>query len=350
MLVMDTNISQNIIEYNKIRCLEKICYAPFSSMYFRIDGTVNHCCYNYSVPIGRYPDNSIADIWHSLTAENNRQMINEGILPKGCDICRDHMLHKRFNSMGALNFDCYAVNNTDGPLVMEFELENTCNLECVMCSAWNSSAIQKQSGLSSYPRLYDKRFVDELRPFLKKLHKANFLGGEPLLIAIYYDIWQAIIEENPQCNICIITNGTILTDKVRDLMSKSNKIHFIISIDSVDHDNYKKIRKNAVLSQVLNNIEVFHEYTKRVGTRFQISTCFMKNNWKDIPALVRFCNKLNVPIYFNIVWNPAEYRVVSLPDEEKDKIESFFLLQKDLLSQHSINYGRYNALIELLRN
>jgi sulfatase maturation enzyme AslB (radical SAM superfamily) len=49
--------------------------------------------------------------------------------------------------------------------------------------------------------VYDFNFVKQLIPFLPTLKKAQFYGGEPLLIPIYLEIWETIAQYNPSIQI-----------------------------------------------------------------------------------------------------------------------------------------------------
>jgi MoaA/NifB/PqqE/SkfB family radical SAM enzyme len=79
------------------------------------------------------------------------------------------------------------------PRVMEFELSNECNLECVMCNGYFSSSIRKnREKLPASVSPYNDQFVDELDQFIPHLTDAKFLGGEPFMIDIYLKIWERI--------------------------------------------------------------------------------------------------------------------------------------------------------------
>ena len=68
-----------------------------------------------------------------------------------------------------------------------------------MCGGKWSSAIRKnREGLPPLKNHYDKDFVKQIREFLPFLREARFIGGEPFLINLYYDIWEAITESSQQ--------------------------------------------------------------------------------------------------------------------------------------------------------
>jgi MoaA/NifB/PqqE/SkfB family radical SAM enzyme len=174
---------------------------------------------------------------------------------------------------------------------------------------------------------YDDNFVEQLTEFIPHLKKAQFAGGEPFLIKVYHQIWEKIIELSPDCIIGVQTNGTILNDTVRSLLNRGN-FQVGVSLDSLQKDTYESIRKNASYDDVMQNIRYFTEYSKNKNIPMHITVCPMRINWKELPALVEFCNVLNVFIRFNTVWKPAQYALWNLPPDELKEICNYLFDKK----------------------
>src|SRR5205814_4784152 len=104
----------------------------------------------------------------------------------------------------------YYPHNPERPRIMEFCLENTCNLACVMCNSLLSSSIRKNEHLPPLKKQYDEHFADQLIPYIPYLKEAIFSGGEPFLIPLYYKIWEQMLDINPDITICVVTNGSTL--------------------------------------------------------------------------------------------------------------------------------------------
>jgi hypothetical protein len=79
-----------------------------------------------------------------------------------------------------------------------------------------------------------------------------------------------------------------------------------VSLDSLDRDNYQRIRVNGDHAEVMRNVEYFGEYASRYKTSFSLAVCPMRQNWRELPALVRFCNERDYQIYFNTVVFPGD--------------------------------------------
>src|SRR5690606_6216470 len=105
-----------------------------------------------------------------------------------CSVCKTNVENGNHVSVLSKLYD-YNYEVQEYPAVMEFELSNKCNLECVMCKGELSSTIRKQRDkLPPLNTPYDSTFVEQLKEFIPHLKEAKFLGGEPFLIDIYYEI------------------------------------------------------------------------------------------------------------------------------------------------------------------
>jgi MoaA/NifB/PqqE/SkfB family radical SAM enzyme len=315
-------------EYNRHRPLgpQKVaCYAPFKSIYFGHHGKAVACCFNRAHILGVYPKQSIKEIWFGGEAEKLREYIKHNDFSMGCQSCQGLFLAGNFDAVKAKQYDENTYNKNKYPSVMEFELSNVCNLECAMCSGEFSSLIRaKREKLPPINSAYDKAFVDQLEEFIPYLQEVKFYGGEPFLIDTYYDIWERIARINPKIRVSVQTNGTTLNSRIKDLMH-SVDFHMNVSFDSLTKDIYEGIRKNANFEQVLENIKWMHQYCKARNTFFGISACAMRQNWHELPEFVRFCNEMDVPVYFHTVFNPEEHAIHSLPKEEIEAIANTLL-------------------------
>ena len=302
----------------------KICKAPFNNLYFQADGQISACCYNRIIATEYSKQKEIKEIWNSEKRNNLRKAIINFDLTNGCHQCHDILATSSFSNVLANTFDKLPVNK-HFPTSMEFELSKRCNLECVMCSDKLSRFMLDTE--SENDMIYDSAFLDQLKPFIPHLKQAKFIGGEPFVIDIYYKIWELIISMNPNCRIGIQTNGTVLNSKIKTILEKG-KFNIGISIDSVNKETYESIRKRAKFDVVMKNLEYFQDYCHRKRTGFGISTCYMQQNWKEIPDIIEFCNKRNIPIYFNRVISPYSASLKYMTYNELHTVYQFFCRYK----------------------
>lgn len=300
-----------------------VCYAPFKNIYFGHYGRAVACCYNRDYILGEYPQQSVREIWFSKEAERLREHIKHDDLSLGCNGCKQHIISGNYDGSKSKQYDEHTLNKNKYPSVMEFELSNVCNLECAMCNGNFSSLIRaKREKLPPLHIPYDAAFVDQLEEFIPYLDEVKFYGGEPFLIDIYYDIWERIMRINPKVRISVQTNGTTLNSRLKDIM-KGIDFHINVSFDSLQKETYESIRKNAVYERVMENINYFRDYCKERNTFFGISVCAMKQNWRELPDFINFCNDMDVPVYFHTVSSPIELSIRSMKAEEIDQVYNY---------------------------
>jgi MoaA/NifB/PqqE/SkfB family radical SAM enzyme len=316
-----------------------LCHFPWTTLNFDQWGRATACCYNRTHVLGMYPQDSLESIWFGDRARALRGYIRDNDFSHGCDACMQQIAGRNFHGTRARGADRFASKDTIAlwedaagadprarermPKVFEFELQNTCNLECVMCWGDLSSAIRKnREKLPALASPYDAEFVRQLEPFLPHLREARFLGGEPFLIALYYDIWERIVALNPALDVVITTNGTVLKDRTKDVLERMN-CRIVVSIDSLRKEIYERIRVNARFHEVMHNFRWLLDLVRRKGTSMSIAVCPMTVNWRELPDIVAQCNAWEVHAYFNtLVW-PESLSLPALPREELREVHRY---------------------------
>lgn len=311
--------------FNKTRKIRNaaLCYAPFVALNFDQSGDITVCCFNRTFVLGKYPDDTVKDAWNSPKMQELRAAMKENDAQKGCQQCAKMLQAGNFEGVLIKQFDHYASISPYAkkswfwrgnskltvdlpkkelfPTIFEFELNNTCNLECIMCGGKWSSAIRKnREHLPAIKGPYDEAFVEQVKDFLPTLQRANFLGGEPFMISIYYEIWEAMIAINPQIEISITSNGTMLNKRAKEILMKLPHCKVTLSIDSLNKKTWEYIRRNGVFEDLQDNIIWLLENKKLVS----FSICPMIQNWEEIPSLIDFCERHQLDVFFNTVHEP----------------------------------------------
>ncbi|MBS1618771.1 MAG: twitch domain-containing radical SAM protein [Bacteroidetes bacterium] len=314
-------------KYNQFRpdgAKPVFCYLPFSSMTFSFNGAVHVCGYNRDVFLGRYPENTIDQIWQGEQARKLREHMMHNDLDYGCRHCKFFFEKEKFSNLRPLVFDKY-YQNTDAvfPTVFEFELSNECNLECQMCSGEVSSSIRKnRDKLPPLPTPYDDAFVEQLTAYIPHLREAKFYGGEPFLIPIYYKIWDKVKELNPGLELFTITNGTHWNSKIERLVTELN-FDLAVSIDAYDKEKVERIRKNVVYEKLIDNIHRFSRICTDKGKHLSLSFTVQKDNWEQLPLVINLCNEVNAFIYVSYLERPIRFSIAELPQDELKKIREY---------------------------
>tara|TARA_R110002072_G_scaffold43340_8_gene121765 strand:+ start:358 stop:2037 length:1680 start_codon:yes stop_codon:yes gene_type:complete len=338
-------LSPEIVEeFNRIRNTPagtSACPAASINLHFSQQGVVTACCFNRQQVLGVYPENSVSEIWNGEPIRELREALENNDLSKGCQKCEQQLEARDYGGAHALFYSVYArmteekriqrglqpdVDQAITPLPMrlEFNIHNSCNLECVMCHGLASSAIRtRRERLAPMPNPYDEAFVDQLEPFLPYVVEADFMGGEPFLIHAYQMLWERIAKVNPKMELCILTNATILDDKIKALLERINcLIH--VSIDSMYKETYESIRKGAKFAEVMANCMYYLDLMKRKGLPYTWRYCPMRQNWKEIPETVKFCNEKGITLMYNQVDSPVNFSLHTLATPELQEVIDFF--------------------------
>ncbi|GAB5538266.1 MAG: hypothetical protein Salg2KO_03690 [Salibacteraceae bacterium] len=344
---MDNTVISNYSAQRNINAQECACYAPQRSLYIGLRGNVWSCCFNKTHVLGKYPEQSLEEIWHGAQRKNLSEALGSFDFSKGCHGCEALIEAGDYHNLPAKNFDHLSTNPHGFPTKVDFELSNECNLECIMCRGEFSSAIRKnREKLPAIPTAYDRAFLEQLRPFIPHIEHSHFLGGEPFLIPIYLDIWEMMVEHNPDVRISVQTNATILSERVKAILERM-QFDMAISIDSFTKKTYEHIRQTASFDKVMANINWFRDYCDRKSTRLTISFCPMTVNWSEIPSVIRQCNDWGVKLFLNTVYHPKELSFSSLTREKLDEI-ILELSQQTFSTENEIENWNQSSFMGLL--
>lgn len=176
-----------------------------------------------------------------------KNMLN-GVPTKGCFRCYDEEKLHGFSMRTAAN-DSYVI--TDQPLTEDFlhtkfieiSLDNTCNLECKMCSSRYSTKLRRRDDLIGnkvYPNIvYDPTLLDDLD--LNHVEKIKFLGGEPLLSKHHLPFLKKFPMYN-KLTLLYNTNATMLpSHEAIEIMKQVKSMNFIISCDGIyKYNDYQR--------------------------------------------------------------------------------------------------------------
>ena len=324
---------KSFLKYTKKNC---ICNAPFASMYFRPDGSVTPCCFNTTYIYGKYPENTIKEIWQGNAVKKFRKYLLNNDLSHGCQICKKHISSNNSEAAGMQHYVFFKLNRSK-PVKLEFEISHQCNLNCIMCFQPKNN---KQSAI-----VYDNNFIKQISGFLPNIKSLEFLGGEPFSIDFYYQLWGTINKINPDCINIIQTNGTIWNEKIKNIIEHGT-YKISVSLDAVDEYLYENIRVNAKLNRTLENIEHFNNYMISKNDKLNITVCPMRNNAYNIPDILRFATKINANIFFHTVFYPPKLSLIYCPEKDlelilKDYLD-FITNFKDISEQ---NLKRFQVLI-----
>jgi MoaA/NifB/PqqE/SkfB family radical SAM enzyme len=333
-----------MIEFNKYRFhgpKKLACYNPFVNLYFNSRGSAVVCCRNQETVLGTYPEKSIKEIWFGETAKKLRQHLLNNDLSMGCSYCNHQFKTNRFSGLPSMHADRYSSTKRKYPAILELELSNKCNLECIMCSGIVSSSIRKNRECTEELKIvYDSEFVKQLEEFLPHAKEICFYGGEPFLIDSYYQIWDILLKNKSNAKLHAVTNGTVFNPKIEELLKNLN-FSISISYDATEKELFERIRKGANFEKVSANIEKINQILGRKGLCLSMTP--MKSNCFEVPKVIDYCNSLNATINLSFVERPADMAIWS---EESDKLAEIEEYYKSYVFKKSNRYNsKYNNLV-----
>lgn len=359
-------------EFNRFRGANDgttVCPAPLINLHFSQLGVVTACCFNRTHVLGVYPKNSIREIWEGVAAAELREALARGDLSRGCEKCLQQIQARDFGGSHAVFYTRHArmladrqkalgiapavdASVTSLPMRLEFNIHNACNLQCIMCHGLASSSIRtRREGLAPMGNPYDDSFVDQLEPYLPYVVETDFMGGEPFLIPLYHRIWRLIGQVNPATRVCILTNATILDERIREMLESINCwIH--VSIDSFRKDTYETIRRGASYDEVMANARYFQDLMAERGLPVIWRLCPMRLNWQELPDTLQYCTENGIVLFYNQLDSPIGLSLTTLPVDELARVVETLEAREPRLPPVPLaieNLANYRELVARLR-
>jgi len=198
------------------------------------------------------------------------------------------------------------------------EVTDRCNAECPVCP-------RSQSGGETFPYVKDHELSVEYfkligYEFLSQIEFWNFCGvkGDPASAQDLFEIFDYILECNPDTEIVVRTNGGARNEKFWSRIGqlfKDTNCRIIWSVDGWEDTNHI-YRKNVKWTKLYNNMMSYIETGAKSLWDFNI----FAHNEKDIPIIKKFCHQYDIefrqrePFGFKRVERNPKY------DKEEDAV------------------------------
>ncbi len=178
-------------------------------------------------------------------------------------------------SRDVLSFDERQIN------CMVLELTNRCNFHCKHCFA------------SRYKKEVNELPLDVV---VRVIHEANELnvlnvaltGGEPFLRKDLFEILEAI--NNEEMSTLLLTNGSLVTEKIAKRLSKYNKLRIQVSLEGSRPEINDVIRGKGTFELALRGIKNLI----REGSTVFLSCTILRPNLNDYIDFIHLASDLGV--------------------------------------------------------
>ena len=179
------------------------------------------------------------------------------------------------------------------------EPTSKCNLNCKMCfrNTWIDEELENMTmeifnnAINTMPSNVDKIFFGGM--------------GEPLFHPNIIEMVK--IASSKVKEVELLTNGTLLNEEMSKNLLEAGLTMLWISIDSLEPEEYEKIRVNSKLEKIINNIKMFNKVREYIGEsnksknniKLGIAFVAMKSNIDQLEKMPLFCaihgvSKVNV--------------------------------------------------------
>ena len=229
-------------------------------------------------------------------------------------------LVKSFNNESFFDFqkrNFFKKKDTDSNVGI-LEINNSCNINCVMCDTKSSSRKKKLMNVD----MADK-YVAEMQ---KKGITSVLLHtiGDPLANTKLKDYLKILRKYKMQAGLS--TNGLMLDkhlETLEEYIDVCSNIRF--SIDGVKKETYEKIRFGGIFEKLIENLDIAEKKLKKIGYEFSIDLVITKDNFNELGEFIVFFSK-----YVN-----APYKNIHLNFMNSLSPNNDYFLSNNVISEHT---------------
>jgi glutamate-1-semialdehyde 2,1-aminomutase len=296
------------------------CSAPFVTMSFHPTGKVLACSRKPATVLGDIRTQRLDEIWQSPARRALMAKLRcYDYSGPGCRVCGTYIAAGDYVTADAVRtYDMETVREADPqwPRRLEFNLANTCGLQCVMCSGEYSSAIRAlREKLPPLPRVYGDQFFLDLRPYLAHVSCCVYLGGEPFSQQECYRIWDLAIEDGSKALHYVNTNGMVWSPRVERVVDALRMV-IAISFDGATAATVEAARVGASFPTMLQHAKEFGRRVGKNGGDLVFNFCPMRSNWREFPDFLLLAEDHGARGYINTMVAPEELSLYFLPRGE----------------------------------
>jgi sulfatase maturation enzyme AslB (radical SAM superfamily) len=226
---------------------DTVCCLPFIAVDLK-QGRLSPCCYSESQHWGEF--SSIEKYWNSDPLSQLRQQMVNGQRAAECVHCWHTEDAGQISMRQAVNQSRSHMIDFDRPRIKQVKLNtgNTCNISCMMCFDSVSSSYEKlwrtnvnwiMPDTKKQTLSYDYHMQAYILDHASDIEVIEVLGGEPLFNKQFIQLAESLAASGAaqHMTMIIITNGTLLTQRLIDLFQKFKKTVFAVSVDGVGSVN-----------------------------------------------------------------------------------------------------------------
>ena len=295
-----------------------VCKHPWS--HFEVNnpnGNVTMCC-NNKIVLGNVNESSVDSIWNGKKfSEVRARMINDGahsMCPHTCPVLKGGKKYENLDWYKDLSEDGEQRKNAEineeefkkqkvvlesKPRWFRFTYSYACNLDCYHC-------YQREDATQRIK--LPKKFMEEIPNYAKVAQMVYPFGGEPFYFGPVLEFLESH-NANLETRFFFITNGTLLTDRVFNLLKKIPISCMAVSLDAASEQTFDSLRvrgRRASWQTVLENLHKISELQKKRGFQFKVSMTLNSENCHEIEDFVDLAINYGAEPLIMLVANPYQ--------------------------------------------
>ena len=173
---------------------------------------------------------------------------------------------------------------------LRVSLTDKCNLRCGYCIP--------PEGVHLLPHdevLRNEEFVHLIDMFAGLgVWKVRFTGGEPLVRKGFMDIISRVRELHPALELCLTTNGTLLSGHL-DALRSTGVRKLNISLDTLDRERYRSITGRDQIQTVLLSIDRALEMG---GFNIKMNAVLFRETLQELPRMMDYAGERGLVLRF----------------------------------------------------
>lgn len=331
------------------------CYMPWHGLAVAANGNIKPCC-QWGDNLGKVGKQDIVETFktHPKIVKLREDFLN-GLKPDSCKSCwtreeqigesRRKWFVSKFMNTVPDNYDYRSVVDEPMWTQMDINLSNVCNLKCRMCGSWASNSwfeedillskinpkFEKENNPSNQIiRQHGLEDLKSLLPYVSKLTRIDFKGGEPMMAKNHVEFLEMLVAEglNDKLTLQYTTNGTIVNPKILNVLSKFKKVRIMFSIEGTG-DLYKYIRggkydidqmeSTLAMYDSLDNVEIGFNVTIQAYNLLNLKDLHgllasWARKYKHVSNVGAFTTICNAPMYLSPFVLPQSLRLEAKND------------------------------------
>jgi len=335
---------------------KSFCVLPWTGVYIQPDGQVRNCAITKDT-LGNINDTDLKSILYGQENQNIKQDMLNDVMHERCGQC--HRLEKNqknhFDQVSNRVWYIKKLKNSDRDIydshqnfnlrILDLRWKNTCNFACVYCDEYLSSRWATELGL---PQKIESEALKKSLDFIyNNLHNYKHVylaGGEPLLIKENLVLLEKLLVINPDVEIRINTNLSIINNEIYLILKKFKNVHWTVSIDNTGAE-FEYLRYGSDWNVFLKNLDILNKDFDTIN--FNFVWCIL-NPFSILDCMDFLINDLGYhenTIIVNPLEMPLWLNVNNLPDHLLDDLANKIKLK---IEQTNPSYCLNNSLVLML--